>query len=300
MKPLEQARFDNLYQSYLNELFLQGMQAKTIDSYSRALRQVAEFFDTCPDQLSAEQLKYYFLYIATHKSWSSVKIARCAIQFCYKYLLNRPWVWVDIVKPPKQQPIQDVLSIPEVQAVINATQQLRYQVYYLTTYSLGLRLSESLNLTIADIDKNLMQVHLRNTKSKKDRFVPLPQATLLALRRYWTTHRHPVLLFPGGKPPHLCQGKTMMMDKGGIQKTIKMVAKECGISKNVHVHTLRHSIATHMLEKGSSLRAIQIFLGHADPKTTAIYTRMTEEVAQNSASMLNDIVDSISINWQEN
>lgn len=300
MKPLEQARFDKLYQSYLNELLLQGKQPKTIESYSRALRQVTTFFDTCPDHLSKEQLKHYFLYISAHKSWSSVKIARCAIQFCYKYLLGRPWDWVNIVKPPKQQPIQDVLSITEVQAIINATRQLRYQVYYLTTYSLGLRLSESLNLTIADIDSELMQVHLRYTKSKKDRLVPLPQATLLALRRYWVTHRHPTLIFPGGKPPHTCEGKTMRMDKGGIQKTIKLVAKECGISKNVHVHTLRHSIATHMLEQGCSLRALQVFLGHADPKTTAIYTHMTEKVEQNSTLMINDIINSISINWQEN
>ena len=92
----------------------------------------------------------------------------------------------------------------------------------------------------------------------------------------------------------------MVMDKGGVQKTIKLVAKECCISKNVHVHTLRHSIATHMLERGCSLRSIQAFLGHADPKTTAIYTRMTSEAAQNSALMLNDIIDSLSINWREN
>jgi len=300
MEPLEQARFDNLYQAYLNELILQGKALKTIDSYSRCLRQVAEYFNTCPDNLSVEQLKRYFLYLATHKSWSLVKITRNAIQFFYKHVLGRPWIWVDIVKPPKQQPIQDILSVSEVEAIINATRQLRYQVYYLTTYSLGLRLSESLNLKIADIDKHLMQIHLRDTKSKKDRFVPLPQATLLALRRYWKTHRHPTLIFPGGKPPHIREGKPMVMDKGGVQKTIKLVAKECGISKNVHVHTLRHSIATHMLARGCSLRSIQTFLGHADPKTTAIYTRMTEEVAQNSALMLNDIIDSLSINWQEN
>jgi integrase/recombinase XerD len=174
MKPLEQARFDNLYQAYLNELILQGKSPKTIDCYSRCLRQVAVFFDTCPDHLSVEQLKRYFLYLATHKSWSMVKIARNAIQFFYRHLLGRPWVWVDIVKPPKQQPIQDILSITEVEAIINATRQLRYQVYYLTTYSLGLRLSESINLTIADIDSHLTMVHLRYTKSKKDRFVPLP------------------------------------------------------------------------------------------------------------------------------
>jgi site-specific recombinase XerD len=144
-----------------------------------------------------------------------------------------------------------------------------------------------------------MQVHLRYTKNKKDRLVPLPEATLFALRRYWKTHRHPNLIFPGGKAPHIRRGNPIVMDKGGIQKTIKLVAKECGISKNVHVHTLRHSIATHMLERGCSLRSIQTFLGHADPKTTAIYTRMTEEVAQNSTLMLNDIIDSLSINWQE-
>jgi integrase/recombinase XerD len=94
-------------------------------------------------------------------------------------VLGRPWQWVDIIKPPKQQPIQDVLSLVEVEAIINATHQLRYQVYYLTTYSLGLRLSESLNLTIADIDSHLMQVHLRYTKSKKDRFSPYLR------RHYW-------------------------------------------------------------------------------------------------------------------
>jgi integrase/recombinase XerD len=165
------------------------------------------------------------------------------------------------------------------------------------TYSLGLRLSESLNLTIADIDSHLMRVHLRFTKGYKDRFVPLPQSTLLALRRYWVTHRHSSLLFPGGKAPYLREGKPLVMDKGGVQKTIKIVAKECGISKNVHIHTLRHSFATHLLGRGVSLRAIQTHLGHASPITTARYTRMTEEVTQNSALMINDMLSGIEIDW---
>jgi site-specific recombinase XerD len=142
-----------------------------------------------------------------------------------------------------------------------------------------------------------MRVHLRFTKSKKDRFVPLPQVTLLALRRYWLTHRHPSLIFPGGKAPYLREGKTMVMDKGGVQKTIKLVARECGISKNVHIHTLRHSFATHLLERGVSLRAIQTHLGHASPVTTARYTKMTEEVIQNSALMINDMLSDVEIDW---
>jgi integrase/recombinase XerD len=295
----EQTRFNQLYQAYLNELTLQGKSPKTLDMYSRCLRQVAVFFDTCPDALTAAELKTYFLSLVETKSWSAVKIARNAIQFFYRHVLNKTWDWIPIVKPPVVQPLQDVLSLPEVVAIINRTRQLRYQTYYWVTYSLGLRLSETLNLTVADIDSHLMRVHLRFTKSKKDRFVPLPQATLMALRRYWLTHRHPSLVFPGGKAPYLREGKPLVMDKGGVQKTIKLVARECGISKNVHIHTLRHSFATHLLARGVSLRAIQTHLGHASPITTARYTRMTEEVTQNSALMINDMLSRVDITWAD-
>ena len=265
--------------------------------YSRCIRQVSAFFGTCPDALTAAELETYFLSLVEHKSWSAVKIARNAIQFFYRHVLNKPWDWIPIVKPPVVQPLQDVLSRQEVAAIISRTRKLRYQTYYWATYSLGLRLSETLNLTIADIDSHLMQVHLRFTKSKKDRFVTLPQVTLLALRRYWATHRHPTLLFPGGKAPYLREGKPLVMDKGGLQRTIKLVARECGISKNVHIHTLRHSFATHLLERGVSLRAIQTHLDHASPITTARYTRMTEEVSQNSALMINDMLSDVEIDW---
>lgn len=131
MKPADQARFDNLYQPYLNELTLQGKSEKTIDCYSRCVRQISQFFDICPDKITTEQLKVYFLNLVENKSWSAVKITRNAIQFFFKHVLKRPWEWVNIVKPPKQQTIQDVLSVSvlsvsEVEAIINATRQLRH------------------------------------------------------------------------------------------------------------------------------------------------------------------------------
>ena len=293
----DQTRFNQLYQLYLNELTLQGKSPKTIDMYSRYLRQISSYFDTCPDQLTTEQLKGYFLELVEQKSWSSVKIARNAIQFFYKHVLERPWQWVNIIKPPKVLSLQDVLTQVEVNALINTTHKFSYQVYFLTVYSMGLRLSEALNLKVSDIDSHLMRVHLRFTKSKKDRFVDLPHKTLLALRRYWQTHRHPTLLFPGGKSPHLRNGKPVVMDKGGVQKAIKLVAKDCGISKNVHIHTLRHSFATHLLERGLSLSAIANILGHEDLKTTALYAHMTPQVQQSSALMLNDLIESLDITW---
>ncbi len=297
MNNQDQVRFNELYQRHINELTLQGKSEKTIEMYSRSLRRLAEYFDQCPDTVSTEQLKQYFLALVKSHSWSSVKVDRNAFQFFYKHVLNKEWTWIDIVKPPRIQPLQDVLAISELEAIINATRKLSYQVYFLTTYSLGLRLTEALRLHVADIDGTLMRVHLRRTKYNKHRFVPLSLATLKALRHYWLTHRHPELIFPGGKPPHFRQGKSLYMDKGGVQKAIKIVAKECGISKNVHVHTLRHSIATHLLEAGVSLRSIQVFLGHASPVTTAKYTRMTEQVEQNSALMLNALVDQLAITW---
>lgn len=299
MNSQEQTRFNQLYKTYLNELTLQGKSERTIDMYSRYIRKISEYFDCCPDHLNKAQLKDYFLYLVENKSWSAVKIARNAIQFCYTHVLNKPWEWVDIVKPPRVETLQDVLSLSETQLIINRTQQLRYQTYYFVTYSMGLRLSEALNLTINDIDSHLMRVHIRAGKGKKDRFVPLPLLTLKALRHYWATHRHELLLFPGGKAPHIRDGKPMVMDKGGVQKTIKIVAKQCNISKNVHIHTLRHSFATHLLETGVNLRSIQVLLGHSSPETTAIYTRMTQEAAQNSALVMNAMVDQFDIKWAE-
>ena len=297
MNDQDQARFNALYERHINELTLQGKSKKTIEMYSRSIRRLAGYFDACPDVITTEQLKQYFLALVESHSWSSVKIDRNAFQFFFKHVLNKEWQWINIVKPPKVQPLQEVLAISELNAIINATRKLSYQVYFLTTYSLGLRLSEALQLRVSDIDGTLMRVHLRQCKYNKHRFVPLPLATLKALRLYWSTHRHPELIFPGGKPPYFRPGKSLFMDKGGVQKAMKVVAKECDISKNVHIHTLRHSIATHLLEAGVSLRSIQVFLGHASPVTTAKYTRMTEQAQQNSALMLNALVDKMTIEW---
>ena len=226
MNSQDRIRFNQLYERHITELTLQGKSKKTIEMYSRSLRRLTEYVEQCPDSITTEQLKQYFLALVKSHSWSSVKIDRNAFQFFYKHVLNKEWTWINIVKPPRVQPLQDVLAISELGAIINATRKLSYQVYFLTTYSLGLRLSEALQLRVSDIDGTLMQVHLRNTKYNKHRFVPLPLTTLKALRRYWLTHHHPALIFPGGKPPHFRQGKSLYMDKGGVQKTIKIVAKE--------------------------------------------------------------------------
>ena len=127
--------------------------------------------------------------------------------------------------------------------MINKTKQQRYQAFFLTLYTMGLRLSEALNLIVADIDSQTMQVHIRDGKGGKDKLVPLPDKTLDELRMYWKTHRHNKLVFPGKG-----QGADTPMDKGGVQKAMKAVLKHCKITKHISPHSLRHCFATHLLE----------------------------------------------------
>ena len=149
---------------------------------------------------------------------------------------------MDIVKPPQKKVLPDILTVKEIERVINGTRELRYQTFILTAYSMGLRLGETLNLTIGDIDGDRMKVHVRQAKGKKDRFVTLPEASLMALRCYWLTHLNPKFLFPAGKTAALRHVAKLTMDRGGLQKTFKVIVNDCGISKHVTPHSLRHYV----------------------------------------------------------
>jgi integrase/recombinase XerD len=139
MTVTEQARFEELYTRHLRALKLRGMSGKTIDSYARAVRRVSSRFDCCPDQLTPEQLEGYFAELVDSPSWSIVKIDRNGLQFFWKYALKTDWQWVNIIKAPQIHTLPDILTLSEVERLILATRQLRYRVFLLTTYSMGLR-----------------------------------------------------------------------------------------------------------------------------------------------------------------
>ena len=138
----------------------------------------------------------------------------------------------NLIKPPKTQRLPDIVTGDEAQRLFLATRVLSYRVFYFTLYSLGLRLGEGLALKVGDIDAARLRVQVRDAKGNRDRLVPLPQATLSVLRRFWQTHRHPELLFPnrhaGLKGAHLA---TSPLDRGGVQITLRKVAAECGLKK---------------------------------------------------------------------
>lgn len=224
--------FARQYDSHLKHLKLKGLQPKTIDAYARAIRRLGGYFDHRIDALTEAQLTEYFSALIGTHSWSAVKLDLYGLKFFTQHVLKKPWTVPDLIKPPKTQRLPDIVTIGEAQRLFMATRVLSYRVFYFTLYSLGLRLGEGLALKVGDIDAARMRVQVRDAKGNRDRLVPLPQATLAMLRRFWQTHRHAELLFPnrhaGLKGAHLAASP---LDRGGVQITLRKVAAECGLKK---------------------------------------------------------------------
>ena len=290
MTSSETKRFDKLYKKFIQALTLQGKSKATIAGYSKGVRRAAEYFDCCPDKrLTQEDLKGYFADLLKTHSWSTIKLDRNGLQQYWEHALKRKWDWVKITKPPQIRNLPDILTQKEVAKILVATQKRRYAVFLYTVYSLGLRLSEGLFLKVGDIDGEMMRVHIRDGKGHKDRFVPLPLATYKILRLFWATHRHPKFIFPSS---HATRPNSPM-DKGTVQKAMKLAVTACNIHKVVSIHTLRRSYATHLMENGLNLRAVQALLGHEDLRTTALYCQLTDTINQNTHQFINNLMDPI-------
>jgi len=167
-----------------------------------------------------------------------------------------------------------------------------YRVCLTTIYSCGLRLLEGATLSIPQIDSDLMQLHIHG-KGACDRYAPLPEGTLLMLRGFWRTHRSPILLFPAVTRKGLKH--SLATDAGPIHRSIlqgafRRARDKAGIRKKAHVHTLRQSYATHLLEDGVNLRLIQKYLGHSSLRTTQIYTHLTREVCATAKNPVNRLM----------
>ncbi|MEE9610507.1 MAG: site-specific integrase [Desulfatiglandales bacterium] len=234
MRTSSVSNFNKNYQSHLKHLRIKGLQPKTIEAYSRAIRRIGEYFDHQINDLSEEQLLNYFSDLLETHSWSTVKLDLYGLKFFYTHVLHKPWVEVDLIKPPKALRLPDIVTVEEAQQLFHRTKRLSYRVFYFVIYSLGLRLGEGLRLKVGDIDGQRFRVHVRDSKGNKDRLVPLPEITLDLLRRFWQVHRNPVLLFPnrhgGLKSAHL---STTPLDRGGVQSTLRKVAQECGLKKKL-------------------------------------------------------------------
>lgn len=291
---MNSSTFNHYYTLMQRALTLQGLQPKTINSYLRTLRRIDQRLAKPLDQLTAEDLKGYFAELLETHSWSTVKIDRCALVFFYTHVLEREWEWIKIVKAPRIHTLPDVLSQAETLKLLGQVEIMRYRTFLITTYSMGLRISEALRIKPSDFCKDRMVLHIRNSKGNKDRLVPLPELTYYLLKQYWVKHKNGNLLFPKiTGSAYTIRTTESHMVKSGVQSALKAALFDSGIRKKITVHSLRHSYATHLVEMGINLRVIQEILGHSSPVTTAVYTKLSKPVIQNSERAINMLMHNL-------
>jgi len=270
----------------VQDLQLAGKAERTQESYLRSVRKFAQWLAKSPDQASENDLRRYLLFIKNDQQWegNSLKVAYSGLKFFYCYTCPREWASLTKLRVPKQLKLPTVLTIPEVDQLIDTIRKPALKCFFWTVYSLGLRLQEALHLQVSDIDSGRMLVHVRRGKGHKDRLIPLTDKTLQMLRAHWLTHRHPQWLFPcEGRDHKQAATATRPMGQTTVQDGIKKVVDQLGWAKRgISTHTLRHCYATHLLEAGVNLRQIQKYMGHSSLMTTTIYLHLTtvgEEVA---------------------
>jgi site-specific recombinase XerD len=254
----------------IEDMQLKGLAVRTQEAYVNAVLQLSRRFKKTPDSLNEEDLREYFLYLKNEKqvAESTFSIALCGIKFFYEQTLKKEWHTLQLVRPDRKKKLPVVFSTDEVKRVLDCVHRFQYRVCLHTIYACGLPLLEGTRLGVKDIDSDRKMLHVVQGKGNKDRYVPLPDHTLMLLRHQWLTHRNPNWMFPS-------RNGVEAIDESAIQKAFQGALRESGVHKAASVHTLRHSYATHLLEAGVDLRIIQSYLGHASPSTTAIYTHLT-------------------------
>jgi site-specific recombinase XerD len=276
----------------IEELQLRGYAERTIQAYVHPVVQLAKFYHLSPDRLTEEQIRQYLLHLSVERkvARSTHTLALCGLKFFFEQILGRQWRILDVARPARSKKLPVVLSRDEVWRILGCVRSPNYRRCLISIYACGLRLLEGAHLQVSHVDgaRGLLQLP---GKGGKDRCIPIPEATLQLLRNHWKTHRDPHWLFPA--PRRHVNEPTTPLGHSALQKAFERARKQSGIRKRAHVHTLRHSYATHLLEDGVNILLIQEYLGHSNLQTTQIYTHLTREIHDAAVDPINHLMQRV-------
>jgi len=264
-------------------LTIGGYSSSTLFNYSRAVAKVSLYFKKSLLDLDPDEVNEFLFDLAKEKKASSTyfKHTVYGLRFFFKlYGLEDRVFRLPTVKNDRKVPV--VISRQELKRLFVAPQRLKHRVLLALIYSAGLRVSEVCSLKISDIDSDRMQIRVVKSKGKCDRYVPLSEVMLCGLRRYVQSSLPKVYLFNGrikGEP----------LGTGAVQQSFRLALKKAGIIKEVSVHSLRHTYATHLLEEGVDIVTIKELLGHASIQTTMVYLHVAKVNRVNAHSPLDTL-----------
>ena len=269
----------------LEELQRRNFSPTTIRSYLYAVERFARHFKCRPDRLNHTHLRSYQAHhLRTGQLQpKTVRLHVSALRFFFVKTLRRRYLLDDTPYPKAPQRLPSILSVEEMARLIEAADGLYHRTMLMVLYSTGMRSAELLQLQVADIDSRRMLIHIRHGKGGRDRYVPLSPTLLETLRVYYRWMRPKTWLFPGtvhnwrvDKP----------ITKRVLWKAVVLAAERADLRKRVSPHLIRHSYATHLLERGADLRTIQLLLGHVNIRHTALYLHLSQKHLQAVANPL--------------
>jgi integrase/recombinase XerD len=263
------------------EKFKQYLRSKrysesTITTYSEALKSFLVFYreKAVAEITNEDVIVYNNEYILKNNLSASYQNQTInSIKLFFKIIHDSKIIIEELHRPKNAKTLPNVLSKEETLRLIDLTTNLKHKTLLALIYSAGLRISEAINMKITDIDNQRMLIHVKNAKGKKDRYTLLSTKVLELLKEYYTIYKPKTFLFEGQYGEQY--------SSRSAQSVLHQSAKKAGITKQISLHTLRHSFATHLLENGTDLRYIQDLLGHSSPKTTMIYTHVSSTSLKN-------------------
>ena len=269
-----------LRQRMIDDMRMRKLEPKTQDAYVRAVRKLAAFLGRSPDTATVEDLRSFQLHLVdTGASPITLNATLTGLKFFFDITLGHGELMAKMqpVKVPRTLPV--VLSPQEVSRLLGAARNVKHQAALSVAYGAGLRASEVIALKVGDVDSQRMTLRVEQGKGAKDRYAMLSPVLLQRLRTWWRVGHAQSKILPGG---WLFPGMDPMdpLTPRQLNRAVHDAAEAARIDKRVTTHTLRHSFATHLLERKVDIRVIQVLLGHKKLETTSIYTHVATALLQ--------------------
>ena len=265
-----------MYDYYLFKLEeagkIRNLKERSINCYKNYVLYFLNYTKKDPSELTCQDVRDFLLKKkdAGLKA-STLNLYNSAIRFFFRFVLHILWDDDLVPRMIKEHPLPVVLSRDEIESFLDAVDDLKYKAMFTTMYSSGMRVSEVIHLHYDDISRTKMQIHVRNTKNRMDRYTILSKRNLDLLTQYWFEKGRPRgILFPsrwtGG-----------YLSVSSVEQVMRRAVAKSNIPAKATPHSLRHCFATHLMEQGVDPKLIQSLLGHIDPKSTEVYLHMSNK-----------------------
>ncbi|MDR2284526.1 MAG: site-specific integrase [Sphingobacterium sp.] len=265
-----------MYDKYLEQIATEGklrnLKERSILCYQNYVSYFLRYVNKNPEELTCEDVRQFLLAKKEEGlKASTLNLYNSAIRFFYRRVLRILWDDVLVPRMILDPHLPTILTLEEVNRLLDATSDLKYRAIFATMYSSGLRVSETVNLHYDDISRSKMRIHVRKTKNRLDRYTILSQKNLEILSEYWFSNNKPKdVLFPNKWTGH-------PIGVGSVGQVMRRSVIGAGLIGRITPHSLRHSFATHLMEAGVERQNIQALLGHRDPKSTDIYLHVSNK-----------------------